>query len=733
MNAIMGMAELILREPLTPSLREQVVTIKLSGNHLLSIINDILDLSKVESGKFEIVEAKYLFHSTIYDVVNIIKTRMVDTRTAFEVYVQNTIPNEMFGDETRIRQVLLNLLSNAFKYTRDGHFSLEITGEKHEIPSVLKRADMPADDTIILTIRVKDTGIGIKEEDLARLFAEFYRVDSERNRSIEGTGLGLSITQNIIELMGGSISATSEYGKGSEFVVTLPQKLSRRTVGLEPELAASDNDNDALMRNFMDFGDYSTFADTAVLMFGCGGVREEYITRCLTDLQVKFRSVTDTDGLRGEIARGRWDYVFAEEDLAYTALEVAKRTGAAAKVVMLTDSCVGKDVQDISVLVTPAYLFSIVSVLSGENLFIGKESAFSEHFVLPDARVLIVDDINTNLRVAEGLMRPFGMHIDTCSNGEDAILAVQENEYDIVFMDHMMPVMDGVEATQRIRALGGKFDELPIIALTANAIVGAREMFMQNRFNDFLTKPIEVYKLAAILKRWTSKEKQQQLIVFETGGADGSVSELPDLLKSEPLAPFAQVDGLNVAAGLAYSGGSAAVYAEVLATFRKDAPAKSEEMAAALESDDLGLYTIHVHALKSACAGIGAAELSDAAKKLEFAGRSADKEYISANHDEFTRELRGLLAALAEAGGSGESGELDVALLAEFGAALREFDMDAIDEVSAKLQAFADNPEADAILKAAFVGEYDDAANKIDEILKRQGSQEAAGGEDERS
>jgi signal transduction histidine kinase/CheY-like chemotaxis protein len=354
MNAIIGMAELALRENITPTVKEYILTVKKAGTNLLSIINDILDLSKIESGKLEISSSNYSFPSMLNDVVSIIKMKIVDSGLRFDINIDSNIPNSLIGDETRIRQVLLNILGNAVKYTKKGFISLSASGEIIE-------------NTVLLTIEVADSGIGIKPEYLKKLFDEFVRVDESKNY-IEGTGLGLPIAKNLIKTMNGDISVKSEYGKGSTFTIKLPQKISANEL---------------------------------------------------------FDSI--------------------------------------------------------------------------------KNDSIAINFNAPNARVLIVDDIDANLKVAKGLMQPYKMQVDLCTSGAEAIERIKANSYDLVFIDHMMPDMDGIEATKIIREI---YANLPIIALTANAVSGVKEMFLENGFNDFLSKPINTVELNSILEKWLPKEKQ---------------------------------------------------------------------------------------------------------------------------------------------------------------------------------------------------------------------------------
>jgi len=676
MNAIIGMAELILREDLSSAAKEQAVTIKQSGDHLLSIINDILDLSKVESGKMELVKTEYIFHSTIQDVISIIKMRMANPSVRFAAYMQTDIPHTLYGDEVRVRQILLNILTNALKYTKFGHFSLDITGEP-------KTADI-----YLLTIKIKDTGIGIKPEDMDKLFGEFSQFDLDKNRSIEGTGLGLAITHSLITLMDGKIEVKSTYGKGSEFIITLPQEYAEHK------------------------HDSPDFSDKNVLLYCRTTLNTEYISRSLDDLSVTSHIVSDSYDLQDKLSEGRWDFIFAEADLAYAAQKIIKEKNLNTKIVMLSDSYdatyEARDGQDFALLVMPAYFLSIVNVLSGRDDDYPAGGQPIEQFIAPEAKVLIVDDIETNLKVGQGLLRLYGIEADTCLSGKSAIEAVLTKEYDLVLMDHMMPEMDGVEAVKIIRSLGGKHANLPIAALTANAIVGAREMFLENGFDDFISKPIEISKLNNILAKWIPQEKQHQGSLISTSEQD-----------SIELA----IEGVDTEKGIMLSGGSAKSYLDTLSIFRKDGKTRATELPICLGLGDITLYTTYVHALKSACANIGASALSEEAKRLEEAGTNKDLDFLTANTADFIARLEKLLADIsAVLDENTETTDLDADTVKEhlirLKTALETFDVAAIDEISAELQGCE---EVSDILQSAFIGQYKQATAQIEEKVGQNG------------
>ena len=688
MNAIIGMAELILRENLSASVREQAVTIKQSGDHLLSIINDILDLSKVESGKLELIKSTYLFHSTIQDVISIIKMRMANPEVRFGAYMQADIPSALFGDEVRVRQVLLNILTNALKYTKKGYFSFDITGERKN------------KDIYILTMKIKDTGIGIKPEDKEILFNEFVQFDIEKNRNVEGTGLGLAITNNLIKLMGGNIEVNSVYSEGSEFIITLPQ-------GYTETNAETPN-----------------FSDKRLLLYCRTDLCADYITRAFDDLAAEYHTASSEDELNKKLADGEWDFIFAEADMAYTADKIVREHKRAAKIVMLSDSYdafyKARDNQDFSLLVMPAYFISIVNVLSGRGGDYVADSQNTEQFVAPDANVLIVDDIETNLKVGEGLLKLYGMSIDTCLSGKSAIEAVLAKEYDLVLMDHMMPEMDGIEATKIIRSLGGSHANLPVVALTANAIVGAKEMFLQNGFDDFLSKPIEVNKLNSILAKWIPAHKQMKAKTVPRTDVDR------DEKAEKTEISIADVD---VTRGISLSGGSVENYLDTLAVFYKNGIEKIGELAKCVETENFSLYTTYIHALKSACANIGANMHSDNAMALEYAGIDQNNDFIKSHNEDFSDSLKELLeninAVITANTTMPDCDTLDEdvmkELLEQLKTAVEAFDIEAIEELTENLQDFKQLPEkgetVSSLLKDVFLSRYKLVLPQIDRLL----------------
>jgi signal transduction histidine kinase/CheY-like chemotaxis protein len=635
MNAITGMAELLLREDLSGEALDYAQDIKQAGNNLVSIINDILDFSKIEAGKLEIIPVSYLLSSLINDTVNIIRMRLMEKPLRFSTNIDGNIPNSLIGDEVRLRQILLNLLSNAIKYSDKGHIGLNITTDKRD------------DKQIWLRIAVTDTGKGIKPEDQEKLFDEFVKVDTKKNQGIEGTGLGLAITKNLCAAMGGNISMESEYGKGSVFTALIPQGIETETpfaVVEEPE-------------------------KKKVLVYEGRINYAKSVCWTLENMKVPHTMVTNQDDFAEALCREEWFYVFSSYGLYGkikplieqndTAFHGGKKPPLALMIEWGTEAYI-PGVRFVSI---PVQSLSIANVLNGraDNKGYIKSSGIIR-FTFPGARLLVVDDLATNLKVAEGLLAPYQAAVETCLNGLQAIELVKRSEYDIVFMDHMMPEMDGIEATAVIRSLEDRrFRTVPIIALTANAVVGMREMFLKNGFNDFLSKPIDVSKLDEILDRWIPKEKRNtQGTGNREQGTDARESPVnvekadprsryPVIHNSDPQTPIPIIPGVDTVKGIAMTGGTVAAYTKVLSLFCKDIEERLPILRKATETGGLNALITNVHALKSASASIGAQEISSMAAGLEAVGKAGDAAFIRESLPDFTKQLAQLVENIRDA------------------------------------------------------------------------------------
>jgi signal transduction histidine kinase/CheY-like chemotaxis protein len=658
MNAITGMTELLLRGELSDESRGQVQDIKQAGINLISIINDILDFSKIESGKLEIVPVRYMLSSLVNDTVNIIRTRFMEKPLRFFTNIDGNIPNGLIGDEVRLRQIILNLLSNAVKYSEKGYIGLTITMDKRD------------DKQILLRIAIADTGRGIKPEEQAKLFSEFVRVDTKNNRGIEGTGLGLAIAKRLCLAMGGDISMESEYGKGSVFTVVIPQDIESKTpfaIVEEPE-------------------------KKKVLVYEGRAVYARSLCWTLENMGVPYIMVTNQNDFADALYREKWFYVFSGYGL-YEKIKLLMGKddavfygGKKPPLGLMIEWGTEAYIPGVRFVSIPVQSLSIANVLNGraDAKDYAKSSGINR-FTFPSARLLVVDDIATNLQVAEGLLAPYGAVVDTSLNGSRAIEMVKRaasemREYDIIFMDHMMPEMDGIETTAAIRAwekeqqkkavsfAEGETRKLrkpvPIIALTANAVVGMREMFIENGFNDFLSKPIDVFKLDEILDRWIAKEKRGIRSGEHRQGYDSAPNLNPvnlnlDSPKRQPRSPapasrlsFPNIPGVDTAKGIALTGGTVAGYRTVLSLFCKDMEDRLPLLQKAPDADTMSVFITQVHALKSASASIGASEISALASGLESVGKAGDTDFIRESLPDFVKRLselkKNIRAALEE-------------------------------------------------------------------------------------
>jgi PAS domain S-box-containing protein len=691
MNAIIGMTELALREDELTSVFRHIRTVKQAGVHLLSLINDILDFSKIEVGKLEIFEEEYTVSSLVNDVISIIRMRVVDSQIKFVVNIDSNIPNLLIGDETRVRQVLLNILNNAVKYTETGFVSFTA---QYEVIDEKK---------INLVMEVMDSGRGIKQENVEKLFGEYMQVDQEKNKGIEGIGLGLAISWNIIKAMGGDIKVNSEYGQGSIFTVTIPQKVS------SPEPLASVKNPDKIK----------------VVVYERREIFANSIALTIDNLGVACTIVSKNSELQNELSANEYDFIFISFSLYESNRAVIMKLGKQAKVVLLAEF--GETIYEkkLSILAMPVYSVSIANILNGtsESFALNEDEETIGRFIAPEAIVLVVDDVSTNLKVAEGLMAPYKMHVDLCKSGGEAIQAVTDIRYDLVFMDHKMPLMDGTEATEIIRAKGAEdpyYKNLPIIALTADAVSGAKEVFLKSGFNDYLSKPIDTIKLNAVLEKWIPKEKKKHHIAEEDiilvemdGGSSGKI----------------EIGGLNAEKGLFFSGGTEQSFLETLAIFQKDGNEKIKEITESLDKGDLDLYTVHVHALKSASANIGAEALSDAAAVLEQAGERHDKEYIESHTPALLESLKTMLndimVFLAQKQDKTEGDRYDVKeLVSELSIlkeALEAFDAGTINKSVETLGNIVRSGSVKTqildISEKILVGEYEEALDIVEKLL----------------
>lgn len=653
-NTICGMSEMALREHEIDKMREELFDIRDAGHNLMSLVSDILDFSQLQQGKMNLEEEAYNITSTINDIINMAMARKGEKQIEVIVDCAADIPNGLFGDEKKIRRVIMNLVDNAIKFTNEGGVIIKVSTRKESYG-------------VNLCVSVKDTGIGIEAGSLEKLFESFSQVDTRRNRQKGGVGLGLAISKELVRKMGGTITVRSRLGKGSVFSFVVPQKvLEEKPIGLVKD---RDKINAAA---YFDMEQFDMMA-----------IRDEYtnlIIHIVQQLKVRCHVCRNLSELKRRDRIEAFSHIFIsleeyQEDEEYFD-ELAGRT----KVIMVVDRPREKYISnpDIIRLYKPFYILPVVSVLNGNGGSAGgKRMVRPGRFIAPGAHVLVVDDNRMNIRVVEGLLKEYQIKVTYATSGMEALDVIESMAFDFVFMDHMMPEMDGVETMHRIRdKIGHYYQRVPIVALTANAAPGSREMFLDEGFDDFVAKPIETSVLERVLKRnlpqeklifqspehmaeESFKEREANLLLQEkeliggegaqtgtgneSSGAQVSTENGQAMAQEEDLA----IGDLNVDNGILYCGGKEE-YLEVLAAYCMEGEEEQQRLEDFYESRDWMNYTIVVHALKSGMKNIGADVLSEKAKALELAGKNNDIDFILGNHADMIAEYRRMVEMLRE-------------------------------------------------------------------------------------
>ncbi len=652
MNAVIGMAEMALREDLPPAARYYINQIKSSGRELLTIINDILDFSKIEAGKLDIIPVEYETMSIVNDGVNILMTRLKDKDVELILKLRPDIPRVLLGDNIRIKQVLINIANNAVKFTKEGKITIEMTYQRI------------SEEEIKMQISVEDTGIGIKDEDIDKLFQSFQQVDSKRNRNVEGTGLGLAISQQLLYLMGGNIGVESVYGIGSKFFFSFPQKI----IDDAPSIEVPEADKKAV----------------------AGIIANEYVKEQLAadceNLGLIYTDIDSVDMLETFALTNADKEVFCliEKERGNEAWKQFFEAHTEIRQILLVDYFDERKYErsNLMVMKKPIYALNLATLLRGGDM----NHIFSEHgeeainFVAPEAEILVVDDNSVNLTIVEGLLKPLQMKIQTASSGKEAVNKAKRNNFDLIFMDHMMPEMDGVEATHILREME-EYKEKPIIALSANAIGNIREKFLNEGMSDFIAKPIEVHTLISKIREWLPEDKIQQAGIEINMDTEKGIPEvLGDL-------------DIPMAVGLL---GSRELYVTILESYYKAIEKKSALIREVWNQSDWDRYTIEVHALKSLSRQVGATALADMAAKLEEAGNKRNISYIQEHTDELLKKYVEYMALLEPYFPKEEpvtgNGELEPEILRKYLENLKEavgnLDMDSMEEQLVQMKGY---------------------------------------------
>lgn len=607
MNAVIGMAEMALREALPENARNYITQIKASGHSLLAIINDILDFSKIESGRMDIVPAEYEPMSVLNDTANILLTRIGKKDVELIIDVVPDMPLELIGDVVRIKQVIINLANNAVKFTSHGQVRISMSYERI------------SEDSINLTISVHDTGIGIRKSDMGKLFQSFQQLDSKRNRNVEGTGLGLAISKQLLTLMNGHISVESEYEKGSTFTFSLPQQISKNVASV-------------------------TLKPHPEKIIAIGLIANPYVKKQMAKdmarLGIEYREASPDSTYNYDPDKESL-YLFIENPLFSDDIRGLLKEHPEINGILMSSYQTRSvpELPNLQLLKKPLYTLSIASVLNHEDIHMGYSYLENNdfEFVAPEAEILVVDDNAINLTVVEGLLEPLKMNIDTALSGKEAVEKISVKRYDLIFMDHMMPEIDGVETTHIIRRFHPEYNDVPIIALTANAVDGTKEMFLKEGMNDFVAKPIELKIITAKLKHWLPNSKIQKL--------DGKTAAAAPAISLSSDSAAIEIEGLDTKTAMGLLG-KEELFWTVLKDYYKVIEKKAALIKEAEQKEDWNRYTIEVHALKSASRQIGALELGNKAERMEMAGKAKDSALVHEHTDEMLAQYRHYLHIL---------------------------------------------------------------------------------------
>ncbi|MBO7484886.1 MAG: response regulator [Spirochaetaceae bacterium] len=587
LNVIMGLSDLILGTGNLPSeILNYAQNINSSSRNLFNVVSDILDFSNLESGNLEITPVPYDFADLVNDIITSSRLKLSETYLSFFIYVDPTLPAQLIGDCARIKQVFLNLISNSLKYTKEGSITVRINGT--------------VDSEILeLEFEIQDTGIGIKEEEQEKIFKMFQRLDNDMN--VAGTGIGLALSRKLCELMDGSLDFHSEYGNGTTFTAKVKQRIRNEYPLVELEKIKK---KDVLI--FEPRRRYSSFLLKQFELLG--------VNARLTASALDFSS-----GLQEDYD---YDYIFVSAMYFSRVRTLLERSGSNTPVVVIaTNNYNYPNEQNVYVLQSPLSCITLAQFLSEESpLRQHTNSLPLKDVYAPKATVLLVDDNAVSLQIASGLLKLHGISTDTVTSGFDALSLLQEKTYDLIFMDYLMPGMDGMETAKEIRKMSNKNSKTPIIALSANALSGIKEKFLAEGMNDYLTKPVEKNELNDILARWLPTGK--------------IVPRVQKPVQSDNVQDIQFViPNVNTVSGVKYAGNSITAYIDVLKTYVVDSRQKMQLLSDAYARKDWRDYAVNIHAIKSASKAIGAEKLSVIAARLEKAASEENAAFIAENSE----------------------------------------------------------------------------------------------------
>lgn len=614
MNAIIGMANLLNSTSLNDVQEGYIFNILKASESLLTIINDILDFSIIDTNNVVLEESPYKLKALIGDIANVINLRVNESHLDLVIDIDPALPRKYIGDKLRIKQALLNILSNAVKYTSQGTILFSV--------SFREQSDT---DTMLLVFTIKDSGQGIAQEDIATLFTAFNQIDFLKQNDIRGTGLGLAISKGLVDNMNGTIDVESTLGSGSTFTLTIPQKIS---------------DPSPIVK-------IDSPAQKRVLIVGnCSS--SNILEQSLTRLFIQYDYIRDADLFEEAVQNKDFSHIFYWQALSTDSLQqsISRLNSVQIIAVQNLSNNMFALPEGQQVLFEPLFLPDIAQMLNRHSTETpeGTDKNIVEMAIF-NTSVLLVDDNEINLMVAAEILKCYGVGTTLATSGAEAVELAKTTDFDMIFMDYMMPEMDGITATGFIRELGGWYSTCPIIALTANAVVGNREIFLEGKLDDYLTKPIDLVQLSEILSKWLPKEKFTSSDTSSPPILDASES---DEIESDELIKIIKTCPLDVKGSLTQIGGSEQTYITILRAYLNNLPNKVRILSDMILGKDWDSFRIEIHAQKSALYNIGAYSLSEKARKLEMATAKNNISYIISHEKSFFSELDELKLLLYE-------------------------------------------------------------------------------------
>ncbi|MEY8515521.1 response regulator [Lachnospiraceae bacterium 29-84] len=643
-NMVIGISEVTLGKDISPELQEDIQSIKMAGKRLSAQINNILDYTEIVEGTLAAAKESYRITSVINDVITTIVLQNSRRQLELVFDVDPRLPSVLVGDAEKISRVLKILLENSIKFTEEGGINVCV-GFRQEAYG------------INLMIDIYDTGIGMTSSQMTQMLDDFYQADSGSRRYAGGLGLGIPIARGLLHAMGGFVHFASKGQQGMQVKIAIPQGVEDDTPGM-----VVDSNRKFCIACYFRPERYAT-----------DEVRRYYdnmILHLVQGLGIEGYQAHNFEGLMKLLREHDLTHVFIVQSVYVENHLYYEELANDLQVVVIADrKFTLEEGSKLLILRKPFFALSIVNLLNGRvqgNAFEKALATGRRSFSCAGIRVLAVDDEEMNLVVAKGILGSYGMKVDTCLSGREAVERCRNTSYDIVFLDHMMPGFDGVETLRRIREINnGAYKELPVVALTANTISGAREMFRDEGFTEFIPKPIERSVLERVLRRVLPKRCLQDSAASEEEGGtpdmelagqptegmeetDGTGEENEEASDGQSVSYDALVKaGVNVQMGLDYCCGEESFYLDMLQMFYSQSKQKIEELILLYGADNWKDYAIKVHALKSTSLTIGAEQLSAQAKSLEHAGKRGDVDFIERNHPLLLQMYEEICTAIA--------------------------------------------------------------------------------------